>query len=94
MSNRSAKFAAALAATMLAGAFSAMAQNAANTASTDTTNAKTADTCQSAPKGTAPAGSHWFYHLDRSTQKKCWYLGDAKNKVVAVLYTSPSPRDS
>lgn len=88
MSNRSAKFAAALAATMLAGAFSAMAQNAANTASTDTTNAKTADTCQSAPKGTAPAGSHWFYHLDRSTQKKCWYLGDAKNKVVAKTATA------
>ncbi|MHC2462980.1 hypothetical protein [Bradyrhizobium embrapense] len=87
MSNRSAKFAAALAASMLAGAFSAMAQNAADTASTTTANAKTADktadTCQSAPKGTAPAGSHWFYHLDRSTQKKCWYLGDAKAKTVA-----------
>ena len=89
MSNRSAKFAAALAVSMLAAAnFTAMAQNAANTASTNTTNAKTADTCQSAPKGTAPAGSHWFYHLDRSTQKKCWYLGDAKNKVVAKTATT------
>ncbi|WP_375783431.1 hypothetical protein ACE10Z_26750 [Bradyrhizobium sp. Pha-3] len=89
MSNRSAKFAAALAVSMLAGAnFTAMAQTAANTASTDTTNAKTADTCQAAPKGTAPAGSHWFYHLDRSTQKKCWYLGDAKNKVVAKTATA------
>ncbi|PDT73298.1 hypothetical protein [Bradyrhizobium sp. C9] len=89
MSNRSAKFAAALAVSMLAAAnFTAMAQTAAGTASTDTTNAKTADTCQSAPKGTAPAGSHWFYHLDRSTQKKCWYLGDAKNKVVAKTATA------
>lgn len=82
MSNRSAKFAAALAVSILAGAnFSAMAQNAANTATTNTANTKTADTCLSAPKGTAPAGSHWFYHLDRSTQKKCWYLGEAKNET-------------
>ncbi|MGY4478790.1 hypothetical protein [Bradyrhizobium sp. USDA 3364] len=91
MSNRSAKFAAALAAaSIMAGAnFGAMAQNAANTASTGTAaGTKTADTCQSAPKGTAPAGSHWFYHLDRSTQKKCWYLGDAKNKVVAKTATA------
>ena len=84
MSNRSAKFAAALAVSLLAGAnFGAVAQNAAAPAATDTANTKTADACQSAPKGIAPAGSHWFYHLDRSTQKKCWYLGDARNKVVA-----------
>ncbi|WP_223968032.1 hypothetical protein [Bradyrhizobium sp. RD5-C2] len=84
MSNRSAKFAAALAVSMLAAAnFTAMAQTAASTASTTTANAKTADSCQSAPKGTAPAGSHWFYHLDRSTKKQCWYLGDAKTKTVA-----------
>ncbi|UGY02656.1 hypothetical protein [Bradyrhizobium quebecense] len=92
MSNRSAKFAAALAVSMLAAAnFTAMAQTAASTASTNTANAKTADSCQSAPKGTAPAGSHWFYHLDRSTQKKCWYLGDAKNKVVAKTATTQQP---
>ena len=89
MSNRSAKFAAALAASIVAGAnFGAVAQNAAAPAVTNTANTKTADTCQSAPKGTAPAGSHWFYHLDRSTQKKCWYLGDAKNKVVAKTATA------
>ncbi|MHC2335058.1 hypothetical protein [Bradyrhizobium sp. USDA 4454] len=89
MSNRSAKFAAALAASIVAGAnFGAVAENAAAPAVTNTANTKTADTCQSAPKGTAPAGSHWFYHLDRSTQKKCWYLGDAKNKVVAKTATA------
>lgn len=73
---------------MLAGAFSAMAQTAANPASTNTANTKTADTCLSAPKGTAPAGSHWFYHLDRSTKSKCWYLGDAKTKTVAKPATA------
>ncbi|WP_157817206.1 hypothetical protein [Bradyrhizobium sp. SK17] len=91
MSNRSAKFAAALAASIMAGAnFGAMAQNAATTASTGTATARTADSCQSAPKGTAPAGSHWFYHLDRSTQKKCWYLGDARNKVAKTAVAQPA----
>lgn len=69
---------------MLAGAsFGAMAQTAANTAN----SANTADSCLSAPKGTAPAGSHWFYHLDRS-KKKCWYLGEAKNKAAKTATTT------
>ena len=77
MSNRSVKFAAALAAGLLAGASStAIAQNAAKTADT-----KAADSCLSGPKGTAPTGSHWFYHLDRTTKKQCWYLGEAKSRA-------------
>jgi len=69
MSNLSAKFASALVASILAGAnFTAMAENATKPADT-----KTADACLSGPKGTAPAGSHWYYHLDRATRKQCWY---------------------
>jgi hypothetical protein len=30
--------------------------------------------CLAAPNSSAPPGSHWFYHLDRSTQRKCWYV--------------------
>ncbi len=30
--------------------------------------------CLSAPKGVSPKGQHWYYHLDRATQRKCWYL--------------------
>jgi hypothetical protein len=33
-----------------------------------------ADTCAAAPKGAAPAGQHWYYHVDRATRHKCWYL--------------------
>jgi len=33
-----------------------------------------ADECLAAPNGPAPKGQHWFYHLDRATQQKCWYL--------------------
>ena len=87
MSNRSAKFAAALVASFLAslldGAnFAAVAENAAKAADTKTADIKPADSCLSGPKGTAPTGSHWFYHLDRTTKKQCWYLGEARNKAA------------
>src|SRR5829696_8295935 len=29
--------------------------------------------CQATPKSSA-AGSHWYYRVDRSSQRKCWYL--------------------
>src|SRR6516225_979504 len=33
-----------------------------------------ADDCLAEPNSPAPAGSHWYYHMDRATQRKCWYL--------------------
>jgi hypothetical protein len=35
----------------------------------------TADDCLSRPNGPSPPGTHWYYHLDRATQRQCWYLG-------------------
>jgi hypothetical protein len=32
------------------------------------------DNCLTAPKSAGPAGSHWYYRLDRANQRKCWYL--------------------
>jgi hypothetical protein len=32
------------------------------------------DNCASAPGAAAPAGQHWYYHIDRVKQRKCWYL--------------------
>lgn len=43
-----------------------------------------ADECLSAPKGTAPQGSHWYYRVDRSTGRHCWYLGAEGQKVRSV----------
>jgi hypothetical protein len=92
MSNRSAKFAVALAASILAGAnFTAVAQNAAKPADAGAADTKTADNCLAGPKGTAPAGSHWFYHLDRATKKHCWYLGDAKGKTAKAAAAQQQP---
>ena len=33
-----------------------------------------ADDCLAEPNSSAPAGSHWYYHLDKTTQRKCWYI--------------------
>ncbi|GLH80572.1 hypothetical protein SSBR45G_54810 [Bradyrhizobium sp. SSBR45G] len=37
--------------------------------------ASAADECLTKPAGT-PAGKHWFYRVDRTTKKQCWYLRD------------------
>jgi hypothetical protein len=33
-----------------------------------------ADDCLTAPGSSATNGSHWYYHLDSTKQRKCWYL--------------------
>jgi hypothetical protein len=38
------------------------------------TNTARADDCLTAPNSPAPEGSHWYYHIDRATQRKCWYV--------------------
>jgi hypothetical protein len=37
-------------------------------------NTAHADNCLTAPNSSAPTGSRWYYHTDRATQRKCWYL--------------------
>jgi hypothetical protein len=88
MSKRTAQFISALVATLLVGAsFTAVAQNATEGAE----SVKTADNCLSAPKGTAPAGSHWYYRLERSTKRKCWYVRDESNKVAKTAPARQEP---
>ena len=33
-----------------------------------------ADDCLIAPNSPAPQGTHWYYHVDRADQRKCWYV--------------------
>jgi hypothetical protein len=35
---------------------------------------RAADECLAAPNSQAPPGNHWHYHVDRSTQRKCWHV--------------------
>jgi hypothetical protein len=75
MSNRTAKFVAAIFASILAGAnFAAVAENAT----------KTPDSCLAGPKGAPSAGGHWYYRIDRATKRHCWYLGEEKDKTAAA----------
>jgi len=65
MSDRAAKFISAIFASVLAGASVAGVANDA---------ARAADDCLVAPKKETPDGSHWYYRVDRATQRHCWYL--------------------
>ena len=75
MSKRSAKFVAALFVSVLAGANLA-------TVTDLRAQAATTDDCLTAPKGGAtPAGSHWYYRIDRATKRQCWYLREDGDKA-------------
>jgi hypothetical protein len=81
MSNRSAKFVAALFASILTGAsFTSVTEIRAQAA---------ADNCLTAPKEKTPAGSHWYYRLERGTKRHCWYLRDENDKSARA-----APQDS
>ncbi|WFU14043.1 hypothetical protein [Bradyrhizobium sp. CB3481] len=43
--------------------------------------AQVADSCRSAPSGATPAGSHWYYRIDRVTKRQCWYLREESEKA-------------
>jgi hypothetical protein len=47
------------------------------------------DECLARPKGAPPRGSHWFYRRDRSTGKRCWFLGP---ESMRVRRSEPAPR--
>lgn len=97
MGNRTAKFISALVGGIIAGApLAAESQNAPATAST------AAADCLASPKGVAPQGQHWYYRLERSTKRQCWYLraeggkDNAKDgaKPAQTAQAEPSPADA
>ncbi|MBH5396811.1 hypothetical protein HZZ13_03255 [Bradyrhizobium sp. CNPSo 4010] len=80
MGNRTAKFVSALVGSIIAGApLAAVSQNAPAPSST----ANAAPDCLASPKDAAPQGQHWYYRLDRTTKRKCWYLRAAGEKEGA-----------
>jgi hypothetical protein len=80
MSNRSWKFILAIFASLLAGTgFAAGAEDAA----------KPADNCLSGPKGTTQAGHHWYYRIDHTAKRQCWYSRAESDKAARA-----APQDS
>jgi len=49
-----------------------------------------ADDCLAEPNSPAPAGSHWYYHIDSAKQRKCWYIRamDQPGQPAAAQATS------
>lgn len=80
MSNRCVKFVPALVAGVVAVASLATMTDLRAQVITTSAEAATpaaqaaADNCLSAPKGATPSGSHWYYRIDRTTRRQCWYL--------------------
>ena len=40
-----------------------------------------ADECKTKPGPSAPPGSHWYYRVNRTDQRHCWFLGPEGAKV-------------
>jgi hypothetical protein len=48
--------------------------------------------CIAKPNSLAPQGSHWYYRLDRTANRRCWFLSPAGMKVREAA--SPKRRPS
>jgi hypothetical protein len=83
MSTRTAKFASAIFAGILASALLTTISHGAEPA---------AEECLSGPKkGQTPPGSHWYYRLDRATKRHCWFLGEAGQKLARGARSNSPP---
>jgi hypothetical protein len=64
-------------------------------AATQSTAQAPSDACLGKPGATAPQGSHWYYRINRSTRRHCWYLGAESARVrtreAATRTASPKP---
>jgi hypothetical protein len=48
------------------------------------------DDCITEPKDQPPQGSHWYYHVDPATRRKCWHQRDEGLTVHQVGSSKPS----
>ena len=57
-------------------------------------NSARAEDCLTAPDSSAPQGSHWYYHTDRASQRKCWHFrapsDPAQDATAAKSEAAPS----
>jgi hypothetical protein len=50
-----------------------------------------ANECKTKPDSPAPPGSHWYYRVNRTDQRQCWYLGAEGRKVRSQAREGASP---
>jgi hypothetical protein len=49
------------------------------------------DNCLAAPSHLSPADKHWRYRIDRTSHRKCWYLGPLGRKAHDTAAKSERP---
>jgi len=49
------------------------------------------DDCIAEPKDQPPRGSHWYYHVDPVTHRKCWHQRAEGQTIHQVESSKPSP---
>jgi hypothetical protein len=52
------------------------------------------DECKTAPGSSAPPGSHWYYRVNRTDQRHCWYLGPEGAQVRSQALKAPARASS
>jgi hypothetical protein len=55
--------------------------------------ARAADDCLTGPNRQPGPGGHWYFHLDRATDRKCWYLVEATARAPAAETVQPQPAE-
>ncbi len=43
------------------------------------------DECRTKPDGSAPAGLHWYYRVERASNRHCWYLHEQGMRVHSLI---------
>ncbi len=52
---------------------------------------RAAEECLTTPKTITPAGQHWYYRIDGSTKRQCWYLrSEGATSSAAAVSASPA----
>ena len=85
MPRRTAKFAPLLFVSILAGVpFAKMAHS----------EPAAVEDCLSSPKGETPPGSHWYYRVDHTNKRNCWYLRPEGGAVSQAVPQNSRPAQS
>src|SRR4029077_14389351 len=42
-----------------------------------------AEKCNTRPSSSAPQGTHWYYRVNRTDNRRCWYLSSSGIKVLS-----------
>jgi len=84
MTNRVAKFLVTAASVVACASIAPVVASAAGAA----------DECLAKPKDGTPSGQHWYYRIDRSSKRQCWYLRDKDDASPQAAATVPTAKNA